>query len=77
MSIAVLLERIWMWPRGRHRFTSSLLSVLLRQGFQNPLVVFNAFVEHVAGFTPTNFALHPKQQVLTASILMFTEPLQR
>ncbi len=93
-SIVVLLERIWMWLRGRyvlfcqltrncnlvggrHRFTSSLLCLLLRQGFQDPLVVFNAFVEHVAGFTPTDFALHPTQQALTVNIPMFTEPLRK
>ncbi|KAK0464794.1 uncharacterized protein EV420DRAFT_1745046 [Desarmillaria tabescens] len=76
-SITVLLERIWMWLRGRHRFTSNLLCLLITQGFQDPLVVFNAFVEHVAGFTPTDFILLPRQQALTASIPMFTDPLRK
>ncbi|KAK0449420.1 hypothetical protein EV421DRAFT_1781841 [Armillaria borealis] len=76
-SVAVLLERIWMWLRGRHRFTSNLLCLLLRQGFHDPLVVFNAFVEHVAGFTPTDVVLHPRQQNLTASIPMSTIPLSK
>ncbi|KAK0487217.1 hypothetical protein IW261DRAFT_1603328 [Armillaria novae-zelandiae] len=76
-SIVVLLERIWIWLRGRHRFTSNLLCLLLRQGFQDPLVVFNAFVEHVAGFTPTDFDLHPSQAALTENIPMFIEPLRK
>ncbi|PBK67310.1 hypothetical protein ARMSODRAFT_1086262 [Armillaria solidipes] len=76
-SILVLLERIWMWLRGRHRFTSSLLCALLHQGFQDPLIVFNAFVEHIAGFTPTDITLHTRQQNLTTSIPIATAPLSK
>lgn len=53
----LLFTRIRQWLHGRYRFTASFLSNLLAQGYRNPNVVLNPFIEHVGGFTPSDHTL--------------------
>ncbi|KAJ6472328.1 hypothetical protein C8R47DRAFT_727063 [Mycena vitilis] len=48
------LERMWQWCRGRHRATDSLLSTVLRDGFQSPHTTLNDFVACVTKHQPTD-----------------------
>ncbi|KAL5476986.1 hypothetical protein ACEPAI_3172 [Sanghuangporus weigelae] len=48
------LRRAWNYARGRHRFTSVLLTQLLKFSFQSPHRILNAFVEASCGLVPTD-----------------------
>ncbi|KAF6752402.1 hypothetical protein DFP72DRAFT_904796, partial [Ephemerocybe angulata] len=51
-----LLERVWYWLHGRHRFTAGYVSELLLNGFEQPHALLNAYVHHFSGFTVTDGA---------------------
>ncbi|KAF9068478.1 hypothetical protein BDP27DRAFT_1448350 [Rhodocollybia butyracea] len=48
-----LLHRMWVWLRGRHRFTAAFISTLLENGFQSPHYLLNTFLKQFTGFWPT------------------------
>ncbi|KAL5514186.1 hypothetical protein ACEPAG_2274 [Sanghuangporus baumii] len=48
------LRRAWNYARGRHRFTSVLLTELLKFSFQSPHTILNAFIEASCGLVPTD-----------------------
>ncbi|KAL5514187.1 hypothetical protein ACEPAG_2275 [Sanghuangporus baumii] len=50
----VFLERAWNYVRGRHRFTASLLTQLLKFSFRSPHRILNAFMERLCGFLPSD-----------------------
>ncbi|ESK90353.1 hypothetical protein Moror_13736 [Moniliophthora roreri MCA 2997] len=50
----VLLERMFYWLRGRHRFTAEFIAMLLRADFHNPHILLSDYVKHIAGFYPTD-----------------------
>ncbi|KAJ7159582.1 hypothetical protein C8R46DRAFT_371984 [Mycena filopes] len=50
----VLLERIWQWTRGRHRFTAALVDELLKSNFQSPHRLLDQYLRSLTGFTPTD-----------------------
>ncbi|KAF9258691.1 hypothetical protein L218DRAFT_876650 [Marasmius fiardii PR-910] len=48
-----LLDRMWKWIRGRHRFTAAFVSVLLDNRFYLPHVQLNRYVYKVTdGYRP-------------------------
>ncbi|KAF9446423.1 hypothetical protein P691DRAFT_627847, partial [Macrolepiota fuliginosa MF-IS2] len=50
-----LLGRIWYWLRGRrHRFTAGYVVELIRNGFQRPHRLLNAYVRHFTEFSITD-----------------------
>ncbi|KAF9068497.1 hypothetical protein BDP27DRAFT_815928 [Rhodocollybia butyracea] len=49
-----LLHRMWVWLRGRHRFTAAFISTLLENGFQSPHYLLNTFLRQFTGFWPTD-----------------------
>ncbi|KAF5349975.1 hypothetical protein D9756_009205 [Leucocoprinus leucothites] len=49
-----LLERLWYWLRGRHRFTVGYVTELICNGFQQPHRLLNAYVQHFTGFSITD-----------------------
>ncbi|KAF8882245.1 hypothetical protein BD779DRAFT_1612475 [Infundibulicybe gibba] len=49
-----LLERIWYWLHGRHRFTAGFIAELLGSGFRKPHQLLNAYIEHFTQFNPTD-----------------------
>ncbi|KAL5522871.1 hypothetical protein ACEPAG_8889 [Sanghuangporus baumii] len=49
-----LLRRAWNYARGRHRFTSVLVTELLKFSFQSPHRILNAFIEASCGLVPTD-----------------------
>ncbi|KIK65247.1 hypothetical protein GYMLUDRAFT_39611 [Collybiopsis luxurians FD-317 M1] len=48
----VLLDRMWQWLRGRHRYTASYLTVLLGSGFESSHMLLSGFVENVGKYLP-------------------------
>ncbi|TFK62947.1 hypothetical protein BDN72DRAFT_827066, partial [Pluteus cervinus] len=50
------LIRAWNWAHGRHRFTASLLHLLLLSSFKSPHRTLNAFVEMHCKFCPSDGA---------------------
>ncbi|KAL5498504.1 hypothetical protein ACEPAH_1857 [Sanghuangporus vaninii] len=46
------LKRAWNYVHGRHRFTASLLTQLLKFSFLSPHRILNAFIERSCGFIP-------------------------
>ncbi|KAF9068502.1 hypothetical protein BDP27DRAFT_816056 [Rhodocollybia butyracea] len=49
-----LLHRIWVWLRGRHRFTAAFISTLIENGFQSPHYLLNTFLRQFTGHWPTD-----------------------
>ncbi|KAG8817217.1 hypothetical protein FRC17_011324 [Serendipita sp. 399] len=47
-----LASRVGYWLRGRHRFTATYLSHLIRNAFESPHVVLNDLVHNMTGFRP-------------------------
>ncbi|KAJ7152447.1 hypothetical protein C8R46DRAFT_1121262 [Mycena filopes] len=50
----LLLDRIWQWTRGRHRFTAALVDELLKSNFQSPHRLLDEYLRALSGFTPTD-----------------------
>ncbi|KAL5521779.1 hypothetical protein ACEPAF_2527 [Sanghuangporus sanghuang] len=48
------LKRVWNYARGRHRFTASLLTQLLKFSFLSPHRILDAFIERSCGFIPSD-----------------------
>ncbi|EJC97298.1 uncharacterized protein FOMMEDRAFT_164063, partial [Fomitiporia mediterranea MF3/22] len=48
------LTRAWNYARGRHRFTASLLTELLRTSFQAPHRTLDGVVTAISGYVPTD-----------------------
>ncbi|KAJ6602767.1 hypothetical protein DFH09DRAFT_1069138 [Mycena vulgaris] len=46
------LQRVWKWFHGRHRATDSLMSTLIRDGFQCPHTILDDFVQAVTEHRP-------------------------
>ncbi|KAL0057442.1 hypothetical protein AAF712_015917 [Marasmius tenuissimus] len=47
------LQRLWLWTRGRHRFTASLMSVLIERSFVEPHSQFDGYIGALTGgYTP-------------------------
>ncbi|KAF8580915.1 hypothetical protein K439DRAFT_1619482 [Ramaria rubella] len=49
-----LLRRSWHWLRGRYRFTTAFIELLLVSGGHCPHRVLDAFVEHFTEFCPND-----------------------
>ncbi|KAF9068498.1 hypothetical protein BDP27DRAFT_815884 [Rhodocollybia butyracea] len=49
-----LLHRMWVWLRGRHRFTAAFISTLVENGFQSPHYLMNTYLRQFTGFWPTD-----------------------
>ncbi|KAJ7108417.1 hypothetical protein C8R43DRAFT_936860 [Mycena crocata] len=49
-----LLRRVWIWTRGRYRYTASFLVDLLEFNFQNPHTLFDKYIAKICEFTPTD-----------------------
>ncbi|KAG6826257.1 hypothetical protein H0H87_007591, partial [Tephrocybe sp. NHM501043] len=49
-----LLERVWYWLHGRHRFTAGYVSELLDNRFRSPHTLLNRYIELFTDFTPTD-----------------------
>ncbi|KAJ2918891.1 hypothetical protein MD484_g1487, partial [Candolleomyces efflorescens] len=57
-----LLERLWYWLHGRHRFTTGYVSELLLNGFRQPHSLLNAYILHFSGFKVTDSQEYVKQE---------------
>ncbi|KAF9068476.1 hypothetical protein BDP27DRAFT_1327095 [Rhodocollybia butyracea] len=53
-----LLHRMWVWLRGRHRFTAAFISTLVENGFQSPHYLMNTYLEQFTGLWPTDADEH-------------------
>ncbi|EAU81607.2 hypothetical protein CC1G_02623 [Coprinopsis cinerea okayama7 len=53
-SGARLLERVWYWLHGRHRFTAGYVSEAISDGFQRPHTLLNAYIRHFSEFRVTD-----------------------
>ncbi|KAK7047593.1 hypothetical protein VNI00_006361 [Paramarasmius palmivorus] len=47
-----LMRYMWRWTRGRHRFTTACILVLLVHGYVNPLSYLNMVIYRVTGYLP-------------------------
>ncbi|KAK7452133.1 hypothetical protein VKT23_012238 [Stygiomarasmius scandens] len=47
-----LLDRIWKWLRGRHRFTAGFITILLQKDFVNPHISLSLLVRASTHFEP-------------------------
>ncbi|KAJ3812055.1 hypothetical protein F5876DRAFT_75245 [Lentinula aff. lateritia] len=47
-----LLDRSWQWLRGRHRYTSSFIAVLLSSGFERPHSLLGNYIENISNYFP-------------------------
>ncbi|KAH7872280.1 uncharacterized protein C8R40DRAFT_1117520 [Lentinula edodes] len=50
-----LLQRIFRWLQGRHRFTAEYISVVLQNGYKNLDKLLNAYIYSLTGFEPTDY----------------------
>ncbi|KAF9552856.1 hypothetical protein CPC08DRAFT_822630 [Agrocybe pediades] len=57
-----LLERVWYWLHGRHRFTAGYVAELLLNGFSRPHGLLNAYIQHFTDFSVTDGTLLIKQE---------------
>ncbi|KAJ3864820.1 hypothetical protein EV359DRAFT_81072 [Lentinula novae-zelandiae] len=48
----LLINRIWHWLRGRHRYTASFLTLLLDNNFESPHTLLGGFVESLSEYMP-------------------------
>ncbi|KAF9075336.1 hypothetical protein BDP27DRAFT_1212967, partial [Rhodocollybia butyracea] len=48
----VLLDRMWRWLRGRHRYTASYLTVLLNNNFESPHTLLGDYIRRITGYNP-------------------------
>ncbi|KAJ3806174.1 hypothetical protein F5876DRAFT_50532 [Lentinula aff. lateritia] len=51
-----LLERIFRWLRGRHRFTAEYISVVLQNGYKHLDKLLNAYIYNLTGFEPSDYS---------------------
>ncbi|THU87894.1 hypothetical protein K435DRAFT_969716 [Dendrothele bispora CBS 962.96] len=50
-----LIDRLWTWLRGRHRFTAEFIALFIsNNGYQNPHTCLNNYVYSFAGFRPSD-----------------------
>ncbi|KAG6865084.1 hypothetical protein C0991_005228 [Blastosporella zonata] len=49
-----LLERVWCWLHGRHRFTAGYVAELLDNHFRSPHTLLNKYIKFFTDFTPTD-----------------------
>ncbi|KAJ3810898.1 hypothetical protein F5876DRAFT_76320 [Lentinula aff. lateritia] len=49
-----LLDRMWQWLRGRHRYTASFLAVLLHNSFRSPHTLLGHYIEWITEYIPHN-----------------------
>ncbi|KIJ99806.1 hypothetical protein K443DRAFT_8140 [Laccaria amethystina LaAM-08-1] len=49
-----LVERVWYWLHGRHRFTAGFVAELIVNGFRRCHGLLNAYVEHFTHFNVTD-----------------------
>ncbi|THU87879.1 hypothetical protein K435DRAFT_842365 [Dendrothele bispora CBS 962.96] len=54
-----LLQRIWRWLRGRHRFTAGFITILLQTDFSNPHIALNSLVHAATYFQPNEGLQYP------------------
>ncbi|KAJ3849165.1 hypothetical protein EV368DRAFT_85820 [Lentinula lateritia] len=47
-----LLDRMWQWLRGRHRYTVSFLAVLLYNNFHSPHTLLGNYIENITEYLP-------------------------
>ncbi|KAJ3805885.1 hypothetical protein F5876DRAFT_81281 [Lentinula aff. lateritia] len=47
-----LLDRMWQWLRGRHRYTASFLAVLLYNNFHSPHTLLGNYIENITEYLP-------------------------
>ncbi|XP_006457031.1 hypothetical protein AGABI2DRAFT_122905 [Agaricus bisporus var. bisporus H97] len=62
-----LLDRLWYWLHGRHRFTAGYVAELIRNGFRQPHRLLNAYVQHFTKFSISDadkYVEHEEQQDL-------------
>ncbi|KAJ3847913.1 hypothetical protein EV368DRAFT_50309 [Lentinula lateritia] len=50
-----LLQRIFRWLRGRHRFTAEYISAVLQNGYNHLDKLLNAYIFSLTGFEPTDY----------------------
>ncbi|KAJ7162000.1 hypothetical protein C8R43DRAFT_1104968 [Mycena crocata] len=48
------VQRVWDWCRGRYRFTDTLMSALMEDGFRSPHTLLNNYIEIATGFRPAD-----------------------
>ncbi|KAK7452134.1 hypothetical protein VKT23_012239 [Stygiomarasmius scandens] len=49
-----LCSRMWHWLRGRYRFTTEFLSLIIEDAFRNPDALLNAYIYEFGRFHPTD-----------------------
>ncbi|KAL5476916.1 hypothetical protein ACEPAI_3102 [Sanghuangporus weigelae] len=66
VSGKAFLKRAWNYARGRHRFTATLVTQLLKLSFQSPHRILNAFMEASCGFVPSDAQrfVHKEQEIV-------------
>ncbi|KAL5476915.1 hypothetical protein ACEPAI_3101 [Sanghuangporus weigelae] len=66
ISGKAFLKRAWNYARGRHRFTATLVTQLLKFSFQSPHRILNAFMEASCGFVPSDAQhfVHEEQEIV-------------
>ncbi|KAJ3863954.1 hypothetical protein EV359DRAFT_42105 [Lentinula novae-zelandiae] len=50
-----LLQRIFRWLRGRHRFTAEYISAVLQNGYKHLDQLLNAYIYNLTGFEPSDY----------------------
>ncbi|KAJ7217653.1 hypothetical protein B0H12DRAFT_1241679 [Mycena haematopus] len=48
------LQRAWAWTRGRHRYTASLVMIMLKSNFQEPHNMLDCYIAAATKFRPTD-----------------------
>ncbi|KAF5378669.1 hypothetical protein D9757_009564 [Collybiopsis confluens] len=72
----VLMQRMWHWLRGRHRFTASFLTLLLANRFESSLFLLRQYIATTTKYAPVDHVEHVSEEVreeLDRSISWFSE----
>ncbi|KAJ3858475.1 hypothetical protein EV359DRAFT_87697 [Lentinula novae-zelandiae] len=58
----LLMDRMWHWLRGRHRYTASFLTLLLDNNFESPHTLLGGFINTVSQYMPYDNSEYTSQE---------------
>ncbi|KAI3621038.1 hypothetical protein WG66_013380 [Moniliophthora roreri] len=70
-----LTSRMWRWLRGRHRFTSAYIAVLLEHSYAKPLTYLDMVVDQGTGYFPQDvpYDVRPPRDFIPFAKLNFSK----
>uniref|UniRef100_A0A0W0F6G7 Uncharacterized protein n=1 Tax=Moniliophthora roreri TaxID=221103 RepID=A0A0W0F6G7_MONRR len=69
-----LTLRLWKWMRGRHRFTSAYIAILLEHSYAKPFAYLNMVIHQGTGYFPcdVHYDVRPPTDIIPLAMLDFS-----